>query len=298
MTSVGQMKRIESLDELRGWLASLDRFAAAKYWAKQVPRYRRFLYKYASGAPKTLRGAIERSTLWLASRKDFNDPFEMNLRFAEMQGTEDEQVSYFRNAARRLGVPLGKRHATAEKAVKDGRFLDLARESFDAYADAYGVCCFSAHARDVRMWAHYAKQQRGVCYQFHVPHSLVPFAEALRVQYSDEPIEIRKWIDVAARSRQLGNAFLTKTLHWQSEHEYRIVRHDAARTVLPFGPSALVGVILGCAAPRFLQLRVVALCRRRQRAGLPTVRLFRAVPDPSTNRLRIARAHDLEAKVA
>jgi hypothetical protein len=269
------------MDDLRPWLGALDRFQAASYLATQEGRHPRFLYKYSPGTRRSLRGTIEQSTFWLASRTQFNDPFEMNLRFSDLHDSERELLSYFRNAARRLRMPLGQRHAAAERAVRQGGFLQSARESFNGYADTYGVCCFSALARDVRMWAHYAAQQTGVCYQFHVASSPVPLVEALRVRYTDEPVEIQTWANVVARNRRLADAFLAKQLQWQSEREYRIVRAGDARTQLAFQPPALVGIIFGCRAPRSLELSAVARCRRRRRRGGPSVQLFRAVAELS-----------------
>ena len=280
------------LEDLKLALKSSDRYTAAQYFARRRDLHPRFLYKFAPGSGPGLRGIIEKSQLWLASRRDFNDPFELHVNI-EFEGTYTQRLLWFLGAARRTGIPLGMRHAFAEHNARNGDFAKVGRESYERNVDSWGICCFTLDPRDVLMWAYYARNQRGVCYQFHGAHAPADFYDALPVKYSDETITIN-WLDTRSVTKKLGDTFFTKAARWSNEKEHRIIRQQAARSTHNFNPAGLTGVVLGCEASRFLQLRVTALCRRRHRAGMPRVKIFRVLRQHESRSLYVARASDLE----
>lgn len=284
---------IPSLETLRDALAAASRPAVAQYLARH--EHPRFLYKMSAPRPIGLAGTIVRSELWLASRRDFNDPFEMEHVVITFEGTEHEKLACLRRAARNSGTPLGQRHAAAEAALRRGTFIADAKKAFDDLVDRWGVCCFGTRPRNVQMWGYYGNQ-RGVCYQFHLARSPVPLAEAVRVRYSDELIRIN-WARDGHVENHLGETFFTKAKAWDHEGEYRIIERNGAGTALAFQPDALVGLIFGCMARRFTELRVVVLCRRRRLFGMPAIKLYRAVRKQDLS-LDIKRALDLEGLLA
>lgn len=286
-------------------LGRMPRFDAARYF-RQDPRYSPLLYKFLTPNSPSLRGILVDSNLWLASVSSFNDPFDLRARVT-FDGDVLSQRKHLDDFAKRQGLRFKARKDFVAKRMTRGVSSVEFQRSYDRLRRTFGVCCFAARpvgphapnggARSILMWSHYADSHRGVCFQFHVPRSPGSLGMSLPVDYSEEFIRI-DWLDRASHERSLGPAFTRKASAWSYELERRIVLPSRADTLLPFHSSALRGVVLGCAATRRTELRLVALCRRRIEKGFLPVKIFRALVVEGAYRLQAARAIDLERLVS
>jgi len=88
-----------------------------------------------------------------------------------------------------------------------------------------GISCFSEAKDSILMWAHYAADHSGVCIGFDTTKHF--FQTAWQVRYQDDlPIIYRPSDDP---DTMLSKSLLTKSIHWNYEQEWRIVR----RTMTP-----------------------------------------------------------------
>jgi hypothetical protein len=267
------------------------------------PQFSPFLYKFMSPRSKGLSSALLRSELWLASATDFNDPFDLRANVL-FEGSGEQKATYYRDAARRFGVPPWLADEWVSDQLEAEHDTAKWQETFNALRETMGVTCFSRRRaremglansgpRNILMWSHYGAMHRGLCLQFYAPADPETFIQAMPVRYSNEFISFN-WLDRNDVAKALGQSLFRKAQCWQYEAESRFVIRKRAKTVASFHPDALKGIILGCAAVRTTELRAVAMCRRRYRAGGPPVRLFRAQICDAKYALRIVRAPDLE----
>lgn len=292
----------DELALLRLRMERLSRFEASRFFASQDRRYSPVLYKFLAPRSPSLPGILIDSNFWLACVSSFNDPFDLRAR-VQFEGDAAAQRAYLSDFAKRQGMRFKARQGFVAKQMARGPNRDGFQRAYDQLRRTFGVCCFAARplgvgaggsgARSILMWSHYAASHRGVCLQFHVPRAPSSLGVSLPVDYDEEFIHIN-WLERQSAERSLGPAFTRKAPAWSYELERRIVLPSRANTALPFVPSALRGAILGCAATRRTELRLVVLCRRRQRAGHPPIKIYRAVVVDSAYRLRIVRASDLE----
>jgi hypothetical protein len=285
----------------------MSRVEAARFFVSGT-RYPRFLYKFVRGDRlDALTGFVVSSTVWLSSTLDFNDPFDLRANI-HLVGNLNDKVSFVAGRLRKLEANFAnhpdKARARAADLVATGAYLSAMQQTFETEASSFGIACFASArppgvqktgARDILMWSHYALDHKGLCLQFHTRRSPSFFASTRPVEYKDELISIN-WRDRVARGEQIFAALYRKSPVWAHENEYRLSLPSRSRTVEPFRPEALVGIVFGCRAKPELVDTVTDLCAQRGRAGLSSIRLFRACQATTSYRLRIKRARDLEAR--
>ena len=92
-----QPDRTETLNKI---LDTLDHYQTRKFLRQHVAKYPRFLYKFrrlqTADDMNHLRELIVRSELWLSSPDNFNDPFDMAVKFV-FDATVEEKRQRFRN---------------------------------------------------------------------------------------------------------------------------------------------------------------------------------------------------------
>jgi Protein of unknown function (DUF2971) len=291
---------------LKRFFERANRSEASRYLARNA-NFSPFLYKFQAPRSRSLKGIIVHSQLWLASVKSFNDPFEMKARVT-FEGSPKVRAEYFRQLAKRNVLTFKKREAFVLEQMTSQRFVQRAQPAYDSMTPAFGVCCFAsrgfttvdrrrAGARNILMWSHYAASHTGVCFQFHVSRSALVLGLTVPVEYDDALVTIN-WAEQDTYRDKLGQALLRKTKAWSYEHERRLIERNRANSGLACDPSALQGIIIGCAASRATELRIVALCRRRQAAHLPKPKLYRAATAEDAYALKLNRARDLEDLVS
>jgi Protein of unknown function (DUF2971) len=300
------MRVVPSLADLLLQTDAQSRQEAARFFISHST-FPRFFYKFNAGSQEAMEGFILNSTAYLASPRQFNDPFDLRAHL-ELQGNFSEQVRFLARSIRRRvpGAANQPRQATAQAAelVRTGQYMATLRGAFEQTADAFGVACFAAAdprnartsgPRDILMWSHYAREHQGLCFQFHTRRSPGFFSQARKVSYEKDLVRIN-WSDRAGRGDKVFAALFQKAEVWRHENEFRIARPDRARTVERFKEQGLVGIVFGCRASDSVVDAVLDLCRSRYRAGGTTIRLYRCVQLPTSYGLRIDRARDLERR--
>jgi len=208
------------------------------------------LYKYRDlSEPARVRQIIVDNKVWFSSPAGLNDPFDCKVH-TSFKGTAREYKQHMLRLLKKYRPSLNRQQRQAENARifrqekrhKDpGLFSRVAADVQKEY-DKWGVYCLSARNDEVLMWSHYANSHSGVCLGFS-HRSVRPFGPVFQVMYSPElpKVSYLKGGDVEKFSAD----FLTKSLQWEHEHEWRVVDRNKGKGLRQFPPESLVEVILG-----------------------------------------------------
>lgn len=194
------------------------------------------LYKYTSveNALLTLRD----KTLWFASSRQFNDPFDCNTDLLDFTPSAtmikefiNEKVSGNR-ALRRLEM--------AKNRKSPHRIVNQSAEQTQELFYNSGVCCLSAVNQNILMWAHYASNHSGVCLGFDSAIAEIATLAAW-VKYQTGFSKVNFW---TGKEHAIAHVLLSKAHDWHYEQEIRLIRM-ASRGACSFAPSHLKEVVFG-----------------------------------------------------
>ena len=204
------------------------------------------LYKYGSITKlEYLREILLDSKIYCSSPFDFNDPFDcrprvvigktkQELRDAKkvMEGLLHKQTNYDRN----------NRRSKAGRLIKQIQKYENFTDEYKSLLSRAGVYCLSAKKDNLLMWAHYSDKHRGYCLVFSTAIGGEFFSGAEEVRYEQNYPVIK--VFTADKHDWGKESFLTKSIEWAYEEEWRLTRKQPGHIDLP--PEVLLGVILGC----------------------------------------------------
>lgn len=108
----------------------------------------------------------------------------------------------------------------------------------------YRVLSLSGTPLSMQMWAHYAANYKGICFEFGTNGVL---GKANKVQYLDKPFEAIYEPDNDEMEEIIKNNFYYKSKNWQYEEEYRIIA-KSNNEFIQFDKKELTGIIIGQSA--------------------------------------------------
>lgn len=281
------------------------------------------LYKYAPPNIERISRVVGDGMIYFSSPLDFNDPFDCWSAADVSTPDKRERVIQQANEAYKRwkakgwdvsGMLEGEESEKYQKTLRDNPdFLahminDDVHKRFMRHT-RFGVCCLTEKCDNVLMWAHYADNHEGVCFEFNLSGHLAnatintkghrrcfPFEFTRPVKYQDD-YPYWEWGD----GDLFTGACCTKSKEWEYEKEWRALMVNAAFPVggtnepaLPkdigtykgwgeYGleNGLLAGVILGCRIKNDLKQCVVNLAKQRG------IKISQASIDPSKYGLRI-----------
>jgi len=234
-----------------------------------------------------LRGIIVRSELWLSSPDNFNDPFDMAVKFV-FDAPADEKRQRFREVLKEQGMkfheierhlPQLMRKANAENLVE--RLRETVKET--------GVCSFAGDPRNILMWSHYASNHEGLCLLFEIAKDPKTFLNALPVQYSLE-YPVVNWVMDFDKDKDPLPMVLRKYEGWKYEGERRIVRFKEANHCLKFAAAALRAIIMGCRVKDDTIENLRILLAERAATRMPTITIYECSRHESRYELTISKS--------
>jgi hypothetical protein len=214
---------------------------------KRAPRY---LYKFVSSNTAAL--ILKGHSVSFTAFRALNDPFEC---FATLMDPPRWAAIFAYSAVKEGSAVLPDEIHEWQK--DDWRELEDRFQKVRAELETIGVFCLTEDAKNLLMWAHYAKAHTGFVLRFElesllgwdrahrVPTSelgLVPGLE--RVLYANRP----PIIFGGRLESTVRKALLTKSTPWRYEREWRMFRTIAAgseRSVVSLPHDCLDGVIIG-----------------------------------------------------
>ena|GEM_PF-1269153 len=248
------------------------------------------LYRYFSvERAKTL---LADGKLFFPSASDFNDPFECEPIF-NFQAPKLERTRYNLKLLKEKNpaLPRRDRRWLAKKSANRRAFEKAAETFIERSKRTVGILSLCERHDNLLMWAHYAASHAGICVELR--RDGPPLNLALKVAYSREypQVEFFEIADAiegsgaAAQSAQkkwVDAIFLTKSIDWVYEQEWRILDTTRGRGPRGFNPNLITKVFLGCKLTTADEKRV----REWTAQGPTRPRMFRAIREKASFGLR------------
>src|ERR1051326_3383695 len=214
-----------------------------------------------------LADILQNHRIYCSNPKDFNDPWDCKPYFdpSLLDDPANRAASAESLIRTQKGGPRG--NAEDERIRTDLPFLKalvhrFSLEQFEFITKRWGVYCLSPDPCNALMWSHYSRNHRGICLEFCSRTTL--FNGARKVRYQKEyPSFLLHDQDTYLEM------LLVKSDVWSYEQEWRLIcpRFTDVRfhpllmdgNYLPFNPTDLKSVILGCQADNETVEQVQAL---------------------------------------
>ena len=228
-----------------------------------------FKYRPLSGESiKWVERIFTHNEIMYSPPSKFNDPFDCR-RVYEPSTTREELV------LRKASV-LVRQHSgslrdaiaesdeaipTGEREVEQGQHDQLERNS--RILENSGILCLSMMAHDFVMWTHYAEEHSGICIRFNLrdvnnEEHVQFFADAHPIVYVNKMPVVSFVRD--GPTEIIQKVFLTKSLPFSHEREFRIVRYDKGSGVRELPKGIIDAVILGCNITETNQELIIKAC--------------------------------------
>jgi hypothetical protein len=235
----------------------------------------------------TLEHLMLKSELYLASRKNFNDPYDMNP-ILKMDWTTSKIREHMKNIAANpsrssLSTPEIARYALSTPSKIPNSILSTKsirdfKEQFYQYMpgllDKVGVCCFTEEMQSPLFWAHYAVSYSGIFIFLKATGDTAhPFCNCMRVHYSPTRSTVYASQTGAFQTTYSKGdwsyiaqyAFCTKSSDWSVEKEWRWWLPFKAGSYETFTDGALHAIFLGPLASEPTKSMVIELARKSER---------------------------------
>ncbi len=199
------------------------------------------LYKYRMLNANT-EDMIMNGNIYFSLSKDFNDPYEFNVKDSGKYVQQDI-INYLISNGQSLSQAQSIANSTSNIQLYATNLLEQAKQN---KSNTIGVLCLSETPNNTLMWSHYADEHKGCVVGIDVTQlpsdSYFPFKVNYQTQYPQ--MEYLK-----CTSNFLKMWGLTKSSHWQYEEERRILLNNK-HGVDSIPSNAIVEVIFGCKADK------------------------------------------------
>lgn len=210
---------------------------------------------------------LQNNCEWFSSPVDFSDPLDCVVAYEA--GMSRQEIVLAKTAF--LARKADSLSAALTQAEQDIPLLASELERWEKQhikgnvrrVENTGILCFTHRCDNLPMWTHYAKSHTGICIQYRVRSEnddpcLTFIAEAWPVEYSDRCPLINFMQD--EKEEILRKVFLTKTLPYRYEEEYRILRYDQGRGLKPIPKGIIGAVVLGVNIESENRERIIRAC--------------------------------------
>ena len=165
-------------------------------------------YRYASFHEEYTSMVLNEGTLHFSPYSLMNDPSEFKL------------IGYPNLSPETFEFPSPTRAENLLKNFMDSGQYDKAKDFL--YENTL-LCCLTTSSTNPLMWAHYANNHRGVCYEYESEEILkASVGKLCPIQYKDGPPDCsqnQSYIDYLTTIRECA---FTKNKEWEYEDEWRI----------------------------------------------------------------------------
>jgi len=232
------------------------------------------LYKYRSynfetGAKKWTSKIIKNQELFFAGIESFNDPFDGKVllrydgKLNEIKAAQ-VRVQYDMNLSgpeKKEGIPMSKsielidnrisQEFIDNKRLNEGRLIRIQKMHNEK-----GILALSTKNNNILMWSHYSDNHYGICFGFECGNDSL--SDYKRVRYQTHYDDIWSWLHTD--SEILERILYSKSIDWQYEDEYRIVKDKIGSE--KYVKSNLKEVIFGALMSAKEKLEIVSLCSK------------------------------------
>ncbi|MBD1363649.1 DUF2971 domain-containing protein [Mucilaginibacter sp. ZT4R22] len=236
-----------------------------------------YLYKYTSAENGIL--LLENNKIHFNSPLKFNDPFDCHpllIKISDQYIYNTLKQGEYKNVLNRKGFTTSpfylnfvKDFGKTQVQVINAKILPKVK-----------ISCFSERKNNLLMWAHYAKDHTGVCFEFDTKQMIRYLATLskvsndstgmfLRVLYnhkrtnypfesSNDPFPLIMWMK-------------TKSIDWEYEREIRLVFTKREENLLAIPSELISKMYLGSEISNIHEAQIVRLCQ----ANFPKTAIYK-----------------------
>ena len=272
-------------------LGTANYYKTRKLLKQHAAKYPRFLYKFrrlqTAEDMNHLREIIVRSELWLSSPKNFNDPFDMAVKFV-FDATVEEKRMRFRKVLKDEGKKFHEIERLLPELMRKTNEEENLVKRLRETTNETGVCSFAGDPRNILMWSHYASNHEGLCLIFEIARDPKTFLDALPVEYSVE-YPVVNWVKDFDEG---GPLQIVRRKHegWKYEKEWRIFKFKKANTHMKFLPQALRAIITGCRVEEGTLENLKTLLAERTAAHMPPITIYQCCQHESRYELVVSKS--------
>lgn len=208
---------------------------------------------------------FEKAEIWYSAPKDFNDPYDCNLKLHVDDSTDSEWEVYLDNLM--YQYPDAKPNLMKVKAKKvwrlDRTFVEsIGKLQHEENYQQSSVYCLSKKANSIPMFSYYSDSHRGIAIEFQfadyeVPCG-IPCGDIRRPDFWYERKIVFRDVEyppgfpelnyhrLYGSDQLLKSIIFTKHHEWAHEEEFRIFRRRIPAASVQFERKLLTRVVFGC----------------------------------------------------
>lgn len=209
------------------------------------------LYKYISMQPdkiKYLEEVFRDREIFFSSPTKFNDPFECRPYLTWYR--KGKKLRDFFDQMVLEKFPEDNRETRRRKCNEGYKRFRINQDKYmknlyEEFLNFTGLYCLTQIPDNILMWSHYANGHNGLVLEFDVTKEYTLFYEAIEVHYSKEYPHVN--LMEIGEPEHFKKALLTKSIDWNYEKEWRIVKtpREGGAGKYKFSNELLTGVIFG-----------------------------------------------------
>lgn len=245
----------------------------------------RIVYKYRDWDNAAHRNLLIHNEFFMASPKDFNDPFDCRIApnvnlLSDLEKSEyvnKLSIAHY-DEAQRLGIDLNKAIPDLERRIYSGSIQEqIEKEEFESNDKYFGILSLSSSWNNVLLWSHYAKMHEGFCVGFFekkLRDTFIKYPTGItKIRYSKEFPKIKPRVQTQEeQSEQMKRRFDktgVKSFDWRYEKEYRIFINYFPKEPQPYErivcypTNAISEVILGIRIGSKNRDEIVSICKQK-----------------------------------
>ena len=210
-----------------------------------------YLYRYLRSniTPERLSSLLIESRLYLNSRAQFNDPFD-STAYIQTVDSKQKLRKKFEYLIRRglkeknqIIDQITVKNLVSNQMMKFKNTPFYLEDFMVSNINKIGIYCLSEDNKNILMWSHYATNHEGLILEFDVAETSATFSQTYKVDYSKN----YPTLSFLNKNKNEHHELLTtKSIDWEYEKEWRIIRVNEAFNNLAFNPKALTSVTFGC----------------------------------------------------
>lgn len=241
------------------------------------------VYKYRDWENRFHKQTLLKNQIYLASPKDFNDPFDCRINANFSLFTAKEEYDYITQLAISGYSECEKRKLNLASVIKDLEIRLSNKKEFQKFTDEilyknqdnyYAIFSCALKWDNILMWSHYANYHKGFCVGFWTEKIIQNhlFGKLGRVDYRSNFPKIKPRV-VQKDDLLIINSFIethTKAKVWSYESEYRFMSNSfpsiltQEERIITIPDNFIAEVILGINMPDKHKHRIMTICKRKK----------------------------------
>ncbi|WP_018341964.1 DUF2971 domain-containing protein [Cytophaga aurantiaca] len=221
------------------------------------------LYKYRNWYDVHHKSLLTDKELYFVSAKEFNDPFDINIKLDYAALSIDEFEQYCINLLKTddLTTDELRKQLRNHPDFYTPEGLELqAKLQIEELRKTLGIYCLSAIWDSIPMWGYYGDSHKGYCIGLKTDNIYEKCSTLSEVSYQNEyPVLIPR-VDLN-NFDNFARQFSYKSISWEHEKEYRFIKLHFVNQIIKYNSKDVAEIILGfCMKPEY-KVEILDICK-------------------------------------